>query len=196
MQTNFNLNHHMLSINIFKNQQSRRCTDYSYIIKLLDILTFNLISSKKAWLALPVTSKSSELRLALALSSRLGAVARRALVVALALDARLSRVDVLAERPVVALGTALAVDALSVVLAVLAHAPALVAAVDVDAELAGLHLRVVQTLAGVAVALARLALELVALLVGPPLFLDEARTAGLALVAAGVVRTAADELVG
>ncbi len=102
----------------------------------------------------------------------------------------------LAEGPVVALSAALAVYALRVVLAVLAHAPALVAAVDVDAELAGLHLRVVQTLAGVAVALAGLALELVALLVGPPLFLDEARAAGLALVTAGVVRTAADELVG
>ena len=55
----------------------------------------------------------------------------------------------------------MAVDALGVVLALLADAAALVVEVDVEREAVGVDLLVVLTLVGVAVAVARLALEFV-----------------------------------
>lgn len=66
---------------------------------------------------------------------------------------------------------------------------------DVNTHLVSLDLFVVLALIGVAIALTRLALELVALLIRSPLLLNESRHTLLTLVAASVVRTTTDQLV-
>lgn len=79
--------------------------------------------------------------------------------------------------------------------AILANTATLIVAMDVNTHLVSLDLFVVLALIGVAIALTRLALELVALLIRSPLLLNESRHTLLTLVAASVVRTTTDQLV-
>lgn len=98
--------------------------------------------------------RRKELRSALALARALRAVAGRVEHVALAGLADIRVVQLLVVRPVEACFALVAVDALGVVLAVLADAAALVHAVDVDRKAFAVHFFVENALVCVAVAVA------------------------------------------
>lgn len=66
---------------------------------------------------------------------------------------------------------------------------------DINAHLVPLNLLIILALIGMTVALTRLTLELIALLIGSPLLLDETRTTLLTLITASIVRTTTDELI-
>lgn len=142
-----------------------------------------------------LTPLARVLRLALALARERRTIAGRVRVVAVAATTRVYGGDGHVEGSEIAGLALVAVDALCVVLALLAHAAALVVAVYVDAQLVGVNFGIVDARVRVAVALARLALELLTLAVRLPPLLHEAVAARLALIAARVVRAAADELV-
>lgn len=98
--------------------------------------------------------RRQELGSALALARALGAVAGRVEHVALTRLADVGVIQLPVVRPVVPRDALVAVDALGVVPAVLAHSSALVDAVDVDGEALSVHLFVKYALVCVAVAVA------------------------------------------
>lgn len=128
-----------------------------------------------------------------ALASLFGAIARRIVQVTIAGLAHIDFVPSSSVWPVEGRPAFVTVDALCVVLAVLADAATFVSAVDVQRQPLLVHLRVVHALGGVVVAVAWFTLESVPVLRDPPLLLFEAGAALGALRAAGVVLTPAYE---
>lgn len=66
---------------------------------------------------------------------------------------------------------------------------------DINTHLVPLNLLVILALIGMAVALTRLTLELIALLIRSPLLLDKSGTTLLTLITASIVRTTTDKLI-